>query len=74
MWIRLLSRRKKCSPERAAAQQAVADAQEAQREITEERRPLVQAVARRLRAARMENHWSERIEAAYAAARRGAAQ
>lgn len=72
-WIRLRSKRKKSSPDREAAQQAVADAQEAQREITEERRPMVEAVARRLRAARMENHWSERIEAAYAA-RRGAAQ
>lgn len=72
-WIRALRRRKACSPDREAAQQAFADAQEAQREIHDERRPVVLAVARRLRAAREENHLAERIAAAYAA-RRGAAQ
>lgn len=72
-WTKHLARNKQASPDREAAQQAVEDAQEAQREIHEERRPIVLALARRLRIARQENHWAERIEAAYAE-RRGAAQ
>ncbi|WP_455681421.1 DUF7620 family protein [Streptomyces echinatus] len=72
-WIRLLSRRKTSSPDREAAQQAVQDAREAQREIHEERRPVVLALVARLKATREENHFAERISAVYAA-RRGEAQ
>jgi len=68
-WISHLMRRGKPSPDREAATQALADAQEARREIHEERRPAVLAVVARLRVAREENHWAERIEAAYAARR-----
>ena len=69
-WIALLIRRGKASPDREAAEQALAEAREARREIHEERRPVVLAVVRRLRIAREENHFAERIAAAY----RGAAQ
>lgn len=71
-WIELLRRHKKHSPDREAAQQALADAQEARREIREERRPVVLALVARIRAAREENHFAERIDAAYAARRRAA--
>lgn len=72
-WIRLPGRRRKerQQAQREAAQQALAEAREAQREIEEERRPMVLAIVHRLRVAREENHFQERIEAAYAA-RRGA--
>lgn len=71
-WIRHLARRGRRSPEREAAEQALAEAREARREIHEERRPAVLEIVARLREAREENHWAERIEAAYAA-RRGVA-
>lgn len=69
-WIAHLIRRGRPSPDREAAQQALAEAQEARREIHEERRPVVLAVVRRLRIAREENHFAERIAQAY----RGAAR
>jgi hypothetical protein len=70
-WVRHLTGRDGRSLDREAAEKALADAREARREIHEERRPAVLEVVARLRAAREENHWAERIEAAYAA-RRGA--
>jgi len=73
-WITFPGRRRRKEREQAArkeAQQALAEAREAKREI-EERRPIVLAIVHRLRVAREENHFRERIEAAYAA-RRGAA-
>lgn len=72
-WIAHLTRRGKPNPDREAAEQALADAREARREIHEERRPVVLEIVARLRAAREENHFAERIAAGYAA-RRGAAQ
>ncbi|MBJ6623635.1 DUF7620 family protein [Streptomyces sp. DHE17-7] len=72
-WINLPGRRRKAREQaaREAAHRAIAEAREAQREIEEERRPMVLAIVHRLRVAREENHFPERIEAAYAA-RRGA--
>lgn len=72
-WITLPGKRRKerAQVAREAAQQALAEAREAQREIEEERRPMVLAIVHRLRVAREDNHFRERIEAAYAA-RRGA--
>ncbi|WP_055693014.1 DUF7620 family protein [Streptomyces prasinopilosus] len=72
-WITLPRKRRKehAREAREAARQALSEAQEAQREIEEERRPMVLAIVHRLRVAREENHFQERIEAAYAA-RRGA--
>lgn len=64
-WLNRLRRRRDESPECEAAQQALAEAREARREIHEERRPVVLAVVRRLRVAREENHFAERIAAAY---------
>ncbi|WP_435845688.1 DUF7620 family protein [Streptomyces griseofuscus] len=69
-WIAHLTRRGKPSPDREAAEQALEEAREARREIQEERLPIVLDVVRRLRVAREENHFAERIAAAY----RGAAQ
>ena len=69
-WIAHLTRRGKPSPDREAAEQALAEAREARREIHEERRPIVLAIVARLRNAREENHFAERIAQAY----RGAAQ
>ncbi|MFF8589924.1 hypothetical protein ACF061_00550 [Streptomyces sp. NPDC015220] len=43
------------------------------RQQAEERRSIVESVVAPIRRARVDNHWAERIEAAYAA-RRGAAQ
>ena len=71
-WRILLGRRTRPSADRQAAQKAYEEAREARREIHEERRPAAQALADRLRKAREENHWAERIEAAYAARRRAA--
>ncbi|MFS4103739.1 hypothetical protein [Streptomyces sp. PD-S100-1] len=70
-WIKPLSKRRR-RDEPTAAQQALAEALEAHREV-EQRRPAVLAVVARIKAARQENHLAERIEAAYAA-RRGAPQ
>ncbi|MFE4420464.1 hypothetical protein [Streptomyces sp. NPDC056817] len=55
-----------------AAEQALADAQQARRDA-EARRPAVLALVARIRTAREENHFRERIEAAFAE-QRGAAR
>jgi hypothetical protein len=67
-WIRRLVRgRNRAEPR--ASEAALERAREA-REAAEARQPAVQAVAAKIRRAREENHFRERIEAAF----RGAAQ
>ncbi|MEU3826437.1 hypothetical protein AB0F36_14130 [Streptomyces sp. NPDC029080] len=58
-------------PEATDSETALERAREA-RQAAEARRPIVEAVAATLRRAREENHFAERIEAAYAT-RKGAA-
>jgi Tfp pilus assembly protein PilX len=62
-WIRRLVRRGEPTPGQRAADGALERAQSALREA-EERRPLVEAAARRLRLERAENHFADRIRAA----------
>ncbi|MEU4256252.1 hypothetical protein AB0F84_08730 [Streptomyces fradiae] len=62
-WIRRLVRRGEPTPGQRAAEGALDRAREA-RQAAEARRPLVEAVAERLRATRAENHFAERIKAA----------
>lgn len=67
-WIRhLVHGRDNAEPTDSEA--ALEHAREARRQA-EDRKPVVAAVAAKLRQAREENHWAERIEAAYAARRR----
>jgi hypothetical protein len=68
VWIRRLVYGRKHTEPRAS-EAALERAREA-REAAEARRPAVLAVAAKLRRAREENHFRERIEAAF----RGAAQ
>ena len=70
-WIRRLvhgSEQNGQSDSEAALERTVADRQEA-----EDRWSAVRAAVAPIRQARIENHWSEKVEAAFAA-RRGAAQ
>ena len=68
-WIKHLVGRDRTTPGREAAEEALAEAQRARREV-EERRPAVLAVVARLRTAREENHFAPRIEAAFRGASR----
>jgi hypothetical protein len=67
-WIRRLARGGNRT-ERRPSEAALERAREA-REAAEARRPAVEAIAAKLRSHREENHFRERIEAAF----RGAAQ
>lgn len=67
-WIRRLARGRD-NAEPTDSENALERAREALQQA-EDRQPVVTAVAARLRRAREENHWAERIEAAYAARRR----
>ncbi len=69
-WIRRLVRGRD-NAEPTDSENALERAREALQQA-EDRQPVVTAVAARLRRAREENHWAERIEAAYAARRRAA--
>ena len=69
MMLLIRGRKADPSPGRLAAEEALADARRARRDI-EARRPAVLAVVATLRRAREENHFAERIEAAF----RGAAR
>lgn len=69
-WVRrLVHGRNTAGPSDSEA--ALKHAKEA-RQQAEARQPIVSAVSAKLRLAREENHWAERIEAAYAARRRAA--
>ncbi|MFI9598954.1 hypothetical protein ACIHCX_03565 [Streptomyces sp. NPDC052043] len=69
----LASRNRKPSEGLQAAEDAFAVARRAREEIREQRTPAVLALVARLRQARQENHFRERIEQAFAE-QRGAAQ
>lgn len=69
-WIRRLahgSEQNKQTDSEAALERTVADRQEA-----EDRWSAVRAAVAPIRQARIENHWSEKVEAAFAARRRTA--
>jgi hypothetical protein len=69
-WIRRLvhgSEQSEQSDSEAALERTVADRQEA-----EDRWPAVRASVAPIREARIENHWAEKVEAAFAARRRAA--
>lgn len=63
-WLKHLMRRRRSTPGQRAASGALARAQR-DRIAAEQRRPEVEETARLLRAARYENHFAERIAAAY---------
>ena len=69
-WIRRLVHGPE-DPEPTASEAALERTRVA-RQAAEERRSVVDAVVAPIRRAREENHWAERVEAAFAA-RRGAA-
>ncbi|WP_432027475.1 DUF7620 family protein [Streptomyces sp. 1222.5] len=69
-WIRRLvhgSEQSEQSDSEAALERTVADRQEA-----EDRWSAVRAAVAPIREARIENHWAEKVEAAFAARRRAA--
>ncbi|MGW4223051.1 DUF7620 family protein [Streptomyces bauhiniae] len=70
-WIRRLARGSD-EPERAASEAALERTREARQEVEERWSPIRAAVAP-IRQARIENHWAEKVEAAFGA-RRGEAQ
>jgi hypothetical protein len=67
-WIRRLARG--CEPDAQRPSEAALDRAREARQAAEARQPVVEAVVAKLRSAREENHFRERIEAAF----RGAAQ
>lgn len=70
-WIRRLIHGSE--PAKPSASEAALERTRTARRATEEMTSVVQAAVAPIRRARQENHWAQRIEAAYAA-RRGAAQ
>jgi hypothetical protein len=70
-WIRRLIRGSE--PAAPPASQVALERTRTARRAAEEMTSVVQAAVAPIRRARQENHWAERIEAAYAA-RRGAAR
>ncbi|WP_435643889.1 DUF7620 family protein [Streptomyces sp. H49] len=70
-WVRRLARRSE-QTEPTDSEAALERTREAQEEV-EDRWSAVRAAVAPIRQARIENHWSEKVEAAFAA-RRGAAQ
>lgn len=64
MMLLIRGRKTEPSPGRQEAQEALAEARRARQDV-EARRPAVMAVAAALRRTREENHFAERIEAAF---------